>query len=397
MEPQINIKTDAIFRLSNNESDNNESNNNDSKRCAKCYFGLAQYGCDTCEVSLCDGCWFSIHTIGTLKTHDQIPIDQFINISKKCKLHPHYNLDLVCTCKNCSNMFEPICILCEKSKHHKGHTTELLDKVVSDKKTSLNTKLKNINNDHDIVVKSINECCDNVKTINNIKNSQINKVNEIVDDLQAILDTIRRKSITSINKIVNHEINSINSHKNKLNELLKELINKQYSIENILKINNELSFMIEFAKNSNMDADEFVCGAEYEFNEKSLTKQINDIDFEKNICYSFTDNCKVIKQLFVEQVGEILKLKEENDILQSEWNDSIAENDILNHKFTEELNNEFMTYKKEINDLKDKLNNVVGKNYRLHKQFLNIKRENDMLKEKYSKYNKYSDKVVEKN
>jgi hypothetical protein len=69
--------------------------------------------CDNCKINLCDAHWPTIHTVGSLKSHQKISIP----IGKMCDKNDHsaYRKEMICISPECK--MEIVCAKCISSQH----------------------------------------------------------------------------------------------------------------------------------------------------------------------------------------------------------------------------------------------------------------------------------------
>ena len=156
-------------------------NKEDVKPCDKCNANCTNVGCQECGIKLCDKCWDQIHCIGKLLDHARIPINEICH-DFKCKLHPNYIRDIVC-----SDTGELICMMCERSKIQNDHPTELLYDIAPKYKQNIKDAMSKLD-------ERMNKVCKIISNINNfITNYSDNNMEDVISKICDECEKARQK------------------------------------------------------------------------------------------------------------------------------------------------------------------------------------------------------------
>ena len=332
-------------------------------KCAKCN-GVALYGCNLCEILLCSTCWDDVHFIGTLTTHKPVAPKKLGCDNKNCKKHTKYGLDLVCTNLLCQNVWEPICILCERDKKHNNCKCDLLGVVAEEKRKYAHGQFVKAYNKHVKVTSLINKNCENdMNNVTQTRSSYITKIKNSTNNLRNLVDKIERKLVGNVNLITSKKINMINKYKEELSKISHKTGDQYCTAHKLTKIKDDLAFMDKFYEDHIVISTDDSVIENPKFNIDDLKGELDDVQIERKIYEEILDNSPI--KLFVTEEKMALQKKleaefeEENKIVICELVDADRIIEVLRMEI-EKLNIKCNTIQKsndELNETKEDFNN----------------------------------------
>lgn len=204
--------------------------------CNNCNNIYSEYGCHDCGAKYCEKCWIDFHKFGKLKTHKKINLVYF-NDNPICETHNYY-IDFICTDK-CHTVDSKnnnlMCILCERSSEHKGHTNELIIDEAPKYKLNVAEIKKDLGD-------SIEYSCGFMSYLNQFtQQTADNYIDKITLEIKEHYDSIRRQinemehdMMFKAVQLIQCQMMEITNQKKKLCEYSVKCINVQQKLDHLL-------------------------------------------------------------------------------------------------------------------------------------------------------------------
>ena len=140
LSPKLLPQNEAVLELIGSKEYAAISVQQNPETCAECERRTATQYCSECSASFCETCGKRTHENSRVRSrHKPVPVNLKPRPQPTCKKHPGQSCVLYCETEK-----QPMCVLCKFYNQHRFHKFELMSKVASKYHSSVQEKLKQL-------------------------------------------------------------------------------------------------------------------------------------------------------------------------------------------------------------------------------------------------------------